>query len=104
MATPEWIITAEQFKSLKDAGKLNGITLVDVREPEEFEDSHIEGCKLIPLGEVTSRAEKELNKEDDIIIYCAHGVRSMHALVAMKNMGFRKLRSLEGGICALQEL
>jgi len=76
---------------------------LDVREPEEFAESRIEGCKLIPLGEVQARAESELKKDDDIVIYCAHGVRSLHALGAMARMGFKRLRSLEGGICAWQD-
>ena len=98
MSHPAWIITSEELKPL-----LGKVTLVDVREPEEHAESRIEGCKLIPLGEVTRRAATELNPEDDIVIYCAHGVRSMHALAAMQRMGFDKLRSLDGGICAWQD-
>jgi rhodanese-related sulfurtransferase len=95
---PEWIITSVELKSA-----IGKVTLLDVREPEEFAESRIEGCKLIPLGEVQTRAENELNKSDDIVIYCAHGVRSLHALRAMAMMGFKKLRSLDGGICAWEE-
>lgn len=98
MSQPNWIITAEQLKA-----ELPNVKLVDVREPEEYAESHIEGCVLIPLDEIQNRAEKELDKNADIVLYCAHGVRSMHALMAMKMMGFQKLRSLEGGICAWQE-
>lgn len=95
---PAWIITSAELKPV-----LGKVTLLDVREPEEFAESRIEGCKLIPLGEVQLRADKELRKEDDIVIYCAHGVRSMHALRAMAMMGFTRLRSLDGGICAWEE-
>jgi rhodanese-related sulfurtransferase len=95
---PAWIITAQELGPL-----LGKVTLVDVREPEEFADGHIEGCKLIPLGEVQARAVAELRKDDDIVIYCAHGVRSMHALRAMAQLGFTQLRSLEGGFCAWEE-
>jgi rhodanese-related sulfurtransferase len=100
MAThPAWIITSEELQPL-----LGKVTLVDVREPEEFAESRIEGCTLIPLGEIQVRAEEELRKEDDIVIYCAHGIRSMHALRALMSMGFTRLRSLDGGICAWEEL
>jgi rhodanese-related sulfurtransferase len=95
---PDWIITPDELE--KCLGK---VTLVDVREPEEFEESRIEGCKLIPLGELQGRARVELNPEDDIVVYCAHGVRSMQGLMALKMLGFKKLRSLDGGICAWQE-
>lgn len=96
---PEWIITSEELAPI-----VSQVTLLDVREPEEFEESRIEGCKLIPLGELTSRMESELpEKDEEIVIYCAHGVRSMHALMAMKRMGYSRVRSLDGGICAWEE-
>ena len=71
--------------------------------PKNSRSRRIEGCKLIPLGEVLSRVERELSKDEEVIIYCAHGVRSMHALMAMARMGYTRLRSLEGGICAWEE-
>lgn len=99
MAQPAWIITASELHTALKNGA--GLKLVDVREPEEFAESRIEGCTLIPLGELTGRAS-ELNPDDDIVLYCAHGVRSVHALLALQRLGFRKLRSLEGGICEWQ--
>lgn len=93
MSQPDWIITAEELKAA-----LPKVVLVDVREPEEHEEAHIEGCKLIPLGELTSRAPQELEKDADIVLYCAHGMRSLQGLMALRMMGFNKLRSLEGGI------
>ena len=99
---PEWIITSDELEP-----SIGQVTLLDVREPEEFAESRIDTpgcCKLIPLGELASRVERELpDKQDDIVIYCAHGVRSMHALLAMARMGYSRLRSLDGGICAWQE-
>lgn len=93
-----WIINSSELKEC-----LQTVTLVDVREPEEYAISHIKGCKLIPLGELQQRAESELNKSQDIVLYCAHGVRSMHGLTALRRLGFEKLRSLEGGIVAWEE-
>jgi rhodanese-related sulfurtransferase len=105
---PEWIITADEL-----APVLAQVTLIDVREPEEFADSRIElpegseaarRFRLIPMAELMARVETEVpDKDDDIVIYCAHGVRSMHALMAMARMGYRRLRSLDGGICAWEE-
>ena len=96
--TPAWIITSAQLKT-----ELGKVTLVDVREPEEFAEMRIAGCKLIPLGELQLRAEAELGKQDDIVVYCAHGVRSIQGLMALRMLGFENLRSLEGGICAWEE-
>lgn len=102
MSGPEWIITSQELKQILEINK-DSIRLVDVREPEEYEESRIEGCTLIPLDEISVRGPKELGKQDDIVLYCAHGVRSMHALMALRMMGYEKLRSLEGGICAWQD-
>ena len=101
----DWSITASQLKQELEAAEAGGpkLVLVDVREQEEYDESRIEGCKLIPLGEITSRALRELNPDDNIVLYCAHGVRSLHALMALQQMGFEKLRSLDGGICEWQE-
>lgn len=93
-----WIITPSELKS-----ELGRVKLVDVREHQEFEESRIEGCTLIPLGELEERAS-ELSKDDDIVIYCAHGIRSLQAVMALRMLGFKKLRSLEGGIVAWQDL
>ena len=82
---------------------LGKVTLVDVREPEEFQECRIDGCKLIPLGELMTRAPRELNPENDIVVYCAHGVRSMHALLGLQRLGFKHVRSLRGGIAAWLE-
>jgi rhodanese-related sulfurtransferase len=95
---PDWIITAAELKSC-----LGKVVLVDVREPEEHAEVRIDGGKLIPLGELMQRAPQELNPEDDIVVYCAHGVRSLQAVMGLKQLGFENLRSLEGGICAWEE-
>lgn len=94
----EWIITPAELKH-----SLSDVKLLDVREPQEYAASYIEGSTHIPLGEVMARAEAELDKKDDIVIYCAHGVRSLHALAALQRMGFQKVRSLEGGIVSWEE-
>ena len=98
MSQPSWIITPEELTKCLDQ-----VTLVDVREPEEHAASRIPGCKLIPLGELSQRAPAELNKTDDLVVYCAHGVRSLQGLMALRMLGFENLRSLEGGIVALEE-
>ena len=94
---PDWSITSIELKPL-----LGSVVLVDVREQEEYDESHIEGCKLIPLGEIQARAS-ELNPGDFIVLYCAHGIRSLQALMVLKMLGFKNLRSLEGGIADWEE-
>lgn len=98
MTQPDWIITPAQLNE-----SLSKVVLVDVREPEEHEESRIQGCKLIPLGELQARADGELEKGADIVVYCAHGMRSLQGVMALRMLGFENLRSLEGGICAWEE-
>lgn len=93
----KWTISSDELNTEIKAGN---IKLVDVREPEENLEARIENSTLIPLDEISIRGPKELDPNSDIILYCAHGVRSMHALMALKQSGFQKLRSLEGGIAS----
>ena len=95
----DFIITASQLQAELDRDPVK-ITLVDVRGPDEHLDCHIEGSLLIPLDELMQRALRELDPEADIVVYCAVGVRSMHAAVALRQLGFAKVRSLQGGIDA----
>lgn len=103
MEYENFTIDATSLKKIL-AEKPESILLLDVREPEEFEDDRLEGGKLLPLGDLMSRASLELDPEMDIVIYCAHGVRSMYALRGLQTLGFERLRSLEGGLCAYREL
>jgi sulfur-carrier protein adenylyltransferase/sulfurtransferase len=98
-SVPNWIITAEQLRE-----QLPSVMLVDVREPEEFALSRIDGCTLIPLGELEERALRELKKDQDIVCYCAHGIRSLEAVMCLRMQGFGRVRSLEGGIAAWESL
>ena len=75
------------------------ITLLDVREYGEYEICKLQDSTLIPLGEITSRAN-ELDSADEIIVYCHHGMRSLQAARILKGMGFKKVKNLAGGIDA----
>ena len=92
-------ITARELKSLLDAPR-NDFVLVDVREPHEYEICKISQAKLIPLGQLAMRAKQELSKDTKIITHCHHGIRSLKGLEILKQLGFRNVRSLKGGIDA----
>lgn len=73
--------------------------LLDVRQPEEHELVSLPGSVLIPLGELYSRSDElEAWKEQDVVVYCHHGVRSLNAIGQLKHLGFTKLHNLAGGI------
>lgn len=74
------------------------LTLVDVREPDEWQICRIAGATLIPLSQFTCRAPSELEPEDHIVLYCHHGVRSARAQGFLQAQGFRNVINLAGGI------
>ncbi len=73
--------------------------LLDVRELEEHNFVALPSSNLIPLGELAERSD-EINswKDREIVVYCHHGIRSMHAIGYLKSQGFQRLLNLAGGI------
>ena len=79
---------------LLDAGKA---VAVDVREPDEYAVGHIPGAKLLPLGEVNSRAAEVLpEKEATWLVYCRTGRRSAEAVQKLDALGYSNLYDLGG--------
>jgi rhodanese-related sulfurtransferase len=92
-------IEVKDLKLKMDNGEK--LLLVDCRENEEWEVSHIIGAKLIPLSELQILFEKELpNKDENIILQCRSGQRSMNAAMFLLSKGYKNLTNLEGGILA----
>jgi adenylyltransferase/sulfurtransferase len=88
-------ITATELKQRLDRG--DKLTIVDVREPNEYQINRIEGSILIPLGDVPQRYA-ELNPDDELIMQCRSGVRSARAADFLRSVGFKKVLNLRGGI------
>jgi rhodanese-related sulfurtransferase len=78
----------------------NSARLIDVREPWEYETTHVEGSTLIPMGEIPARAVQELRREDRLAVLCHHGVRSMNVTAWLRRQGFEQAQSVRGGIDA----
>ena len=96
----EWEINPEELKALVE--KKNHVKLIDVREPHEYEICHIPGAKLVPTSEFVQRIG-ELDSADEMVFYCHKGTRSMSAVELLKSAGFRKIKSLRGGVDAWAE-
>jgi sulfur-carrier protein adenylyltransferase/sulfurtransferase len=75
--------------------------LVDIREQWELESGRIAGSEHIPMGEVGSRLDP--NRDRRLVLYCAHGNRSLRLAKAMTEHGFENVVSLAGGIAAWAE-
>ena len=95
-------ISVEELKSLMDAGET--INLIDCREPHEYADFNI-GGKLIPLGKIQTMQIDEIEdlKEEEVIIHCRSGQRSMVACMFLDTLGFKNTKNLVGGMLAWKE-
>ncbi len=93
-------ITVEELKAAFDTKK--DFDLLDVREPQEFEISQIEGSKLIPMGQLASRIH-ELDSAREIYILCKSGIRSAKSWKLLHDSGFRRIKNVAEGIDAWSE-
>jgi sulfur dioxygenase len=89
-----WEITPQALE--EETGRLE---IIDVREPAEFTGplGHIAGAKLIPLGELSSRAG-ELARDRAIVTVCRAGSRSAQAYNILRQAGFPHVANLSGGM------
>ena len=71
--------------------------LLDVRERWEFEYCNIEGSVLIPMGQLPDKLET-LDKSQEIIMICHHGIRSRQMGYYMEQAGFEHITNLDGGV------
>ena len=94
----DYEISPEEVKAKLERSE--PFTLLDVREPWEFETARIAQAKLMSMGDVPSRAHQELDPDEDIVVICHHGVRSMNVTVWLRQQGFEKAQSMRGGIDA----
>lgn len=88
-------ITPDDLKARLDRG--DRPFLLDVREPFEHQIAALPGAVLIPMGEIPRR-QQELDPDDEIIVYCHHGVRSANVTSFLRHHGFAHARNLQGGI------
>src|SRR3954452_13595182 len=78
----------------------NGVTLIDVRESEEWDRGHIPGAVHVPRGYLESRIEGAVSDRGRrVVLYCASGQRSALAAHTLKEMlGYTDVASMTGGI------
>lgn len=73
----------------------SGATVLDVRNPDEYDQAHVPGAVLIPLGELAARQD-EIPDADPLFVICAVGGRSLAAARALVEAGYRAV-SVAGG-------
>nr|MBA3720706.1 adenylyltransferase/sulfurtransferase MoeZ [Nocardioidaceae bacterium] len=76
-------------------------TLVDVREPNEYEINKIHGSVLIPKGDfLTGEALGRLPQDKPVVLHCKTGARSAEALAVLHGAGFADAVHVGGGVVA----
>ncbi|HRV90665.1 MAG TPA: rhodanese-like domain-containing protein [Anaerolineae bacterium] len=75
------------------------VVMIDVREQWEYDEGHIPGITLIPMGEVTNRLD-EIPKDKTVILTCRSGNRSGQVTDFLRNNGFDNVHNMTGGIVA----
>jgi len=96
-------ITVQEIKDRLDKGE--NLHIIDVREPDEYAEYNI-GGKLIPLGNITAMQIDELEdlKDEELIVHCRSGKRSLQACMFLETMGFTNVKNVTGGVLAWQEM
>ena len=97
--TPVESLDAEQTQALLKERQEGSYTILDVRQPGEYEEEHIPGAKLIPLPLLNDSLD-QLDSNKPIIVHCASGGRSRVAAQLLSGQGFREVYNLTGGIKA----
>ncbi len=88
-------ITVAQAVAKRDAGAF----ILDVREPDEWNEYHVPGATLIPLGELAARVN-EVPRDKEVVVVCRSGNRSQVGRDTLISAGFTKVTSLTRGLKA----
>jgi rhodanese-related sulfurtransferase len=92
----DYEITINELKARLDARE--AVTILDVREPWEYDTARIDGSRHIPMADVPARANQELDREAHVVVICHHGIRSLRVTSWLRQQGFERAQSLRGGI------
>ena len=85
-----------KFAEYVEQAKKDGIALLDVREPDEFAEGHIEGAVNIPLGNIQAAEQHFPDKSTKIYVHCLSGGRSASAVESLESMGYADVTNIGG--------
>ena len=88
-------ISPQELKQKLDTDA--SVLLLDVREQSENDIVHLEGARLIPLNTLPHYIDS-LPTDQEIVVYCHHGQRSLYATAYLRQNGFHDAKNLTGGI------
>lgn len=89
-------ITPDEVKEKMESDE--DFELVDVREQDEWEQSHIAGASYLGKGVIERDVEEEYpDTDEELVLYCGGGYRSALAADNLQKMGYHNVKSLAGG-------
>ncbi len=92
-------ISADEVQRRLEDGE--NLTIIDIREPFEWQQTGvIPGARLSPMRSFLLTQLDSLDKEEEIILVCASGVRTADAVIYMQMKGFKQPKSMAGGMKA----
>ena len=90
-------------EEMKEITQIEGVQLIDVRTPEEYDEGYIEGFQNLDYYSDSFMQDIEkLDKSKPIVVYCKSGNRSGKCAQKMFEAGFAKVYDLDGGITKWQ--
>lgn len=96
-------ISPEDLKGRLERGDRPQI--LDVREPDETENGVLPGAAILARAHFESRVEDVVpDKDDEVVVYCASGVRSVFSARVMKELGYSNVVSMSGGFNRWKDL
>ncbi len=90
-------ISIDEAARLRDSGAF----VLDVREPYEYAEAHIDGATLIPLGELSTRLS-EVPRNRQVVVVCRSGNRSQKGRDVLRDAGYSSVASMTGGLIRWQ--
>ncbi len=79
------------------------VQIIDVRTEGEYKSGHVQGAENIDIYSSTFKSQiGQLDKEKSYYVYCKSGGRSAKAQKIMKEMGFKNVCNVDGGVMKLQ--
>jgi hydroxyacylglutathione hydrolase len=94
-------MTATEFEARRN--DIDGLQLVDIRNPGEFALGSIDGAESLPVGQLPARIE-ELDPQRPTVVFCAGGYRSSVGASVLRQAGFDDVSDILGGYGAWSEL
>ncbi|ABF87944.1 rhodanese/MoeB/ThiF domain protein [Myxococcus xanthus DK 1622] len=88
-------VSVDDVKRLLDARA--SVRLLDVREADEYAGGRLPGALHIPRGYLELRIESQVQRDEELVVYCAGGTRSALAAKTLKELGYERVASLAGG-------